>query len=133
MKYKLISSFIIPFAFFVLFGGLLFTFGYKTGKIFNETKIYTADIKKLTENKRSELVKKLQQDRNNPDAITTLEKEYSEYLKSVDKVLDAYKKADDKALILRKEAVIDGNYTDITDDIKRLISAKEGKTADGQK
>ncbi len=106
--------------------------GFYFGKAYS-CNIYTADIKKIADDKKTEIVKKFQQDKDNPNASAMLEKEYADFLKRMDKVLDAYKKADKKALILRKEAVIEGNYTDITEEIRAIVNKKEEAKVEDKK
>ncbi len=106
--------------------------GYYFGKA-NSFTIYVADIKKITDEKKGEMVTKLKQGKDNPDAPANLEKEYADYLKRLDAVLDAYKKAGSRAIILRKEAVIEGSYTDITSEIRQLVNVKGGSQVEGRK
>jgi len=98
--------------------------GYYTGKTYTR-EIVTIDIKKLAEEKRIELIKRFQTDKPDENTARDLEKEYSDFLKNLDLILDAYLKNHKNTVLLRKEAVIDGQYADITEAV-RDRAKKEG-------
>ncbi len=104
--------------------------GYYTGKKYTQ-EIVTVDVKKIVEEKRMELIKKFQTekiDKTTPDeniSIVTkdLQKEYVDFLTKLDLILDAYLKGHKNTLLIRKEAIIDGKYADITIAVKDKVNA----------
>ncbi|MCX5814865.1 MAG: TrbI F-type domain-containing protein [Proteobacteria bacterium] len=87
--------------------------------------ILSADIKKITEEKKQEIIRKYRDSEDKEQAGVKLEKEYTEFLNALDKSLDNFMKKNKNVLILRKEAVIDGKYKDITDEIKENAKASQ--------
>jgi membrane protein YqaA with SNARE-associated domain len=132
-KQNKILEFVVPAIIIAVLASACGAFsGYYFGKA-NSPTIYAADIKKITDEKKGEMLNKLKQGKDNPDTPATLEKEYEDYLKKLDVVLDAYKKAGTRAVILRREAVIEGAYTDITGEIRQLVNAKGGSKVENPK
>jgi hypothetical protein len=84
--------------------------------------IVTADVKRLVEDKRQDLVMKFQDTKG--ENAPELEREYALFLSKLDSILDSYLEKEKNVLILRKEAVIDGNYRDITPEVKRAIEIR---------
>ncbi len=87
--------------------------------------IMSADIKKITEEKKQEIIRKYRDSEDKEQAGVKLEKEYTEFLNALDRSLDNFMKKNKNVLILRKEAVIDGKYKDITDEIKENAKASQ--------
>ena len=87
--------------------------------------ILSADIKKITEEKKQEIIRKYRDSEDKEQAGVKLEKEYAEFLNALDRSLDNFMKKNKNVLILRKEAVIDGKYKDITDEIKENAKASQ--------
>jgi len=110
----------VPVIFGIAAGALS---GWYAGKMNNYT-ILTVDMKGITAEKKSELVKKFRENATEPNTSSVIEKEYAEFLVKLDTALDPYL-ADNKTLILRKEAIIDGKYRDITSEISADVKKKE--------
>jgi len=89
------------------------------------TVIVSADIKKLTEEKKQEIILNYRDSVDKAQDGVKLEKEYVEFLIALDKSLDNFMKKNKNVLILRKEAVIDGKYKDITNEIKENAKASQ--------
>jgi len=97
--------------------------GWYTGKM-NTFNILTVDMKGITADKKSELVKKFRENATDPNTASAIETEYADFLAKLDKALDPYL-VDKKTVILRKEAIIDGKYKDITEEITAKVKKKE--------
>ena len=87
--------------------------------------ILSADIKKITEEKKREIIRRYKDSEDKEQTGMKLEKEYAEFLNALDRSLDNFMKKNKNVLILRKEAVIDGKYKDITDEIKENAKASQ--------
>ena len=87
--------------------------------------ILSADIKKITDEKKQEIIRKYKDSEDKEQDGVKLEKEYAEFLNALDRSLDNFMKKNKNVLILRKEAVIDGKYKDITDEIKENAKASQ--------
>jgi hypothetical protein len=91
----------------------------------NMTVILSADIKKITDEKKQEIIRKYKDSEDKEQDGVKLEKEYAEFLNALDRSLDNFMKKNKNVLILRKEAVIDGKYKDITDEIRENAKASQ--------
>ncbi|MEI6154111.1 MAG: TrbI F-type domain-containing protein [Deltaproteobacteria bacterium] len=87
--------------------------------------ILSADIKKITDEKKQEIIRKYKDSEDKEQDGVKLEKEYAEFLNALDRSLDNFMKKNKNVLILRREAVIDGKYKDITDEIKENAKASQ--------
>ena len=118
--------------------------GYYTGKKYAQ-EIVTVDIKKIAEEKRMELIKRFKSERISTEKTSertdenevlqmtkNLEKEYADFLTKLDLILDAYLKGHKNTLLVRKEAIIDGKYTDITEAVKDKANALIKERTEGR-
>lgn len=81
-------------------------------------KFMTVDVKGIVDQKRYELSKRLMDKQEDAEK---LEREFAVFLKRLDNILESYF-ADKSAIYIRKEALIDGNYRDITEEVKRKLN-----------
>lgn len=108
MKKVILISIICGFT-----SGMLSAFLY--GK-FMSPQIVTADVKGIVEAKRLELFKRFQ-DKEDPDKLS---RDYASFLQRLDSALGSHTRGR-KLIIMRREAVIDGEAKDITEDLKKEV------------
>jgi len=84
-------------------------------------KVYTVDVREIVELKKAELAKRWVDKKEEPEQ---LEKEFASFLTRLDSILNTYF-ADKSILYIRKEAIIDGNYKDITEEVKNKVYASK--------
>lgn len=80
------------------------------------------DIKKIVDNKKKELIDSYKND-NSPENLAKIDRDLLVFLNNLDHLISSYT-SHKKRIILRKEAIIDGQYKDLTEDIEKELKEK---------
>lgn len=86
--------------------------------------VLTVNVRHLAEEKKQEIIQEFE--KSGGSNTSTLEEEYKQFLLSLDALLDDYTEGKN-VILLRREAVVAGNYVDITDELRKKL-AEVGRT-----
>jgi len=81
-------------------------------------KFMTVDVKGIVDQKKYELSRRLTEKQEDP---ASLEKEFAAFLAKLDSILGAYF-SEKNTIYIRKEALIDGAYKDLTEEVKKKLN-----------
>jgi len=81
-------------------------------------KFMTVDVKGIVDQKKYELSRRLTEKQEDP---AKLEKEFAAFLAKLDSILGAYF-SEKNTIYIRKEALIDGAYKDLTEEVKKKLN-----------
>jgi len=81
-------------------------------------KFMTVDVKGIVDQKKYELSRRLTEKQEDP---AKLEKEFAAFLAKLDSILGAYF-SEKNTIYIRKEALIDGDYKDLTEEVKKKLN-----------
>lgn len=81
-------------------------------------KFMTIDVKGIVDQKKYELSRRLTEKQEDP---AKLEKEFAAFLAKLDSILGVYF-SEKNTIYIRKEALIDGAYKDLTEEVKKKLN-----------
>ncbi len=81
-------------------------------------KFMTVDVKGIVDQKKYELSRRLTEKQEDP---ASLEKEFAAFLAKLDSILGVYF-SEKNTIYIRKEALIDGAYKDLTEEVKKKLN-----------
>lgn len=99
--------------------------GFWLGKQHSSCRVLVVDARRLADEKKQELIREFERTggKNSED----LQEEYRRYLTRLENILDDYSKGKN-VILLRREAVIGGDFVDITREVKDRLRGGIEKT-----